>query len=301
MSKEQPFSYSASEEQEPESHESSEKEHSFTRRFAGSRAAQALLGVAMFMGSESTAEAKKPHHHVAHHEERAARPKRAETSKTVRPDTEEVIPTKKVSLNSREDNGIIREIEAARRMNLEHFHTEADLREALESGKLVDLTPKEDDGYVIDPGLGEYAKPESRHLYKALLAEVAEQLATLAHRFYEKFHEKIHINSAVRSDSYVDTLRKNNNKNTAAGYTSTHLLGTTVDILYFGPETKRRLQEYRMTDAQKKWLRSELLKLEEAGKVYATEEKAQPCFHVMFIPSVVDESKILNLDEVAEK
>jgi hypothetical protein len=261
------------------------------RRVLGSRAAQALLGAALVLSDPHEAEAKKPGSHATQHEDRSS--SAAAKKRKIRLDTENVIPTKRVSLDSREDNGIVREIEAGKRMNLEHYHTEADLKEALEAGKLVDITPDETDGYEIDPGLGELAKPESRYLYRTLLAEVAERLSNLAGKYYQKFHEKLHISSAIRTDAYVIALRKIN-PNTAKGFTSTHLLGTTVDIVY---AKHRKEYDYRMTEAQMKWLSSELLKLETAGKVFATKERAQPCFHVMFVPEDVKESEVIDLDK----
>lgn len=187
------------------------------------------------------------------------------------------------SLNGRKDHGMEREVEAAEHFGFKNFHSEVEIREALKEGRLVELKPGASDHFLIDPGMGERAREESRHLYQCVLPYVRERLDTLADEFYAKFKQRMVISSAIRTEKYQDTLRKGND-NAAQGYTSSHLKGTTVDIMYFAPETSTRPNEYRMSKEAQEWLDGRLLLLELDGRVQATKEKNQPVYHVMFYP-----------------
>jgi hypothetical protein len=209
----------------------------------------------------------------------AKHPRRA---KSAHHDVAPEVVAKDVSLNSHEDHGMEKEIEAAERFGLKNFKTEAELRRALQDGTLVSIEPLPYEGYQIDPGLGEKALPESRHLYKTLTPHAAEQLKILAIDFYDKFHKKLIVSSAIRTEEYIDQLRKSN-ANVAQGYTSSHLKGVTIDILYWAKEKPGR-PAYEMNAAEQRWISARLLGMEAEDHAQVTKEKSQPVYHIMFYP-----------------
>lgn len=233
--------------------------------------AQAIVLSSALLINEQSAEAKKPRHaKTTHHEQTPA----------IRKD---------ISLDSHEDHGMEKEVAAAERFDLKNFRTEADLEKALRDGSLVSIAPLPYEGYVIDPGLGEKASPESRHLYESLTPHAAEQLKLLALDFFEKFHKKIMVTSAVRTEAYVDLLRRSN-PNVAQGYTSSHLKGVAVDILYWA-KAKGERPEYAMSSAEQKWISARLLGMEAQDEAQVTKEKGQPVYHIMFYPPHAQEEK----------
>ncbi|MFA5130306.1 MAG: DUF5715 family protein [Patescibacteria group bacterium] len=304
MSQEHPVVRQRAEEHESEP-QSGHAERSAHKRLASPRAFQAIALAASLFAGEPSAEAKKPHHHAPHSEKAATHhveknvTRRVESNATHHVEknatghvqhkephqTMAPVVVKNPSLDSRKDHGLEREVEMAERLGFKNFKTNDDLMQALEDGELVDITPGKDAGYVIDQGLGELTKtPEERLLYTALRAHAAEKLSKIADEFHKKFpHSKLRISSAVRTEQYVDKLR-GINPNVAKAHTSTHLKGITVDILYFSPESDRRMEEYRMTPKEQAWLGEYLLTLEAAGEVQATREVHQPVFHVVFYP-----------------
>lgn len=235
----------------------------FERPPAKNPFARAIVLSSALLINEQSAEAKRPRHAKTAHRE----------TPVVRKD---------VSLDSREDHGMEKEVAAAERFGLKNFRTEAELEKALSDGSLVPIAPLPYEGYVIDPGLGEKASPESRHLYESLTPHAAEQLKLLALDFFEKFHKKIIVTSAVRTEAYVDLLRRSN-PNVAQGYTSSHLKGVAVDILYWGKKKDER-PEYAMDTAEQKWISARLLGMEAQDEAQVTKEKGQPVYHIMFYP-----------------
>jgi len=92
-----------------------------------------------------------------------------------------------------------------------------------------------------------------------------------ARAFYERFHEPLHLNSAVRTVSYQLRLQRVNGNAAAINGdgASPHLTGQAID---FG---KRG-----MSVAEIAWMRTYLLPLMQAGKVDVEEEFQQSCFHI---------------------
>lgn len=90
--------------------------------------------------------------------------------------------------------------------------------------------------------------------------------------FYEEFHKQITVTSLVRTAEQQKKLRRHN-KNAAPqeGETaSTHMTGTTVDILKRG-----------LTKKQKQWVEAYFMPLKERGAIDPIEERRQPVFHIM--------------------
>jgi hypothetical protein len=93
----------------------------------------------------------------------------------------------------------------------------------------------------------------------------------MARAYYARFHESLHLNSAVRTVDYQLRLQRVNGNAAAVGgdMASPHLTGQAID---FG---KRG-----MSVAQIAWMRTYLLPLMRSGKVDVEEEFQQACFHI---------------------
>jgi hypothetical protein len=104
-------------------------------------------------------------------------------------------------------------------------------------------------------------------------------LDQIGRQFYANFHQQLRVTSLVRTVSLQRRMeRRNFNAAEATGDDrSSHLTGATLDI-----------SKHSMTWREKKWLRRELIELEQSGYVYAVEEFHQPCFHVMVFPNYRD-------------
>lgn len=104
-------------------------------------------------------------------------------------------------------------------------------------------------------------------------------LDQISRQFYANFHQQLRVTSLVRTVSLQQRLEHRNfNAAEATGDDrSSHLTGATLDI-----------SKHEMTWREKKWLRRELVVLEQSGYVYAVEEFHQPCFHVMVFPNYRD-------------
>lgn len=242
-------------------------------RLAGSRTSRAIMlaaGMAT-LGSSADAEARKRH--------RSPKVEVVESRHLEKSGDRKEYP----SLNGRIDHGIDKEVEAAEHFGLKNFKSIDDIKQALEKGELVHLDPSDEDTYALDGGIGELVEKENRHYFECVLPYVKERLEAISFEFYYKFRSKLIVNSAIRTEKYQDRLRKGNT-NTAQGYTSSHLKGSTLDIAYFGPQNDRRPAEYRMTPAQQEWLDGRLLLLELEGLAQVTKEKQQPVYHIMFYP-----------------
>ncbi len=92
-----------------------------------------------------------------------------------------------------------------------------------------------------------------------------------ARAFYARFHEPLHLNSAVRTVDYqLRLMRVNGNAAAVDGDTaSPHLTGQAIDLGKRG-----------MSVAEIAWMRAYLLPLMQAGKVDVEEEFQQACFHI---------------------
>jgi uncharacterized protein DUF5715 len=94
----------------------------------------------------------------------------------------------------------------------------------------------------------------------------------IAQAYYNRFHEQIQVNSAVRTVKVQKKLRRHNrNAAPAEGETaSSHLAGLTVD-----------LQRRGMTQEQIHWMEHYLFYMKAIGLVEPEEERRQWVFHIM--------------------
>ena len=94
----------------------------------------------------------------------------------------------------------------------------------------------------------------------------------LSQAYYNRFHEQIQVNSAVRTVKIQKKLRRHNrNAAPADGDTaSSHLAGVTVD-----------LQRRGMTKDQVRWMEHYLFYMKALGLVEPEEERHQWVFHIM--------------------
>lgn len=94
----------------------------------------------------------------------------------------------------------------------------------------------------------------------------------IAQAYYNRFHQQIQVNSAVRTVKVQNKLRRHNrNAAPAEGDTaSSHLAGLTVD-----------LQRRGMTQQQIQWMERYLFYMKSLGLVEPEEERHQWVFHIM--------------------
>lgn len=145
------------------------------------------------------------------------------------------------------------------------FATLQSLKNAINQRKMVFLTSGP---YYILQGIGELDS-KNAHFYASLRPHAKKMLDDLASKFHKIFGMKLKITSLTRTVAYVDMLRRTNGN---ASKTSTHMYGTTLDISKAG-----------MSKAQIAWMRAHLAAMERSGKIVATEEWSQPCFHIVDI------------------
>lgn len=110
--------------------------------------------------------------------------------------------------------------------------------------------------------------PENRRYTRPWTAQF---LAVLSRDFYNRFHEPLQVNSAVRTVAFQEHLiHTNGNAAPPTGETaSPHLTGQAVDI------GKRSLSLPEIA-----WMRDYLQPLIEQGKIDVEEEFQQSCFHI---------------------
>jgi hypothetical protein len=94
----------------------------------------------------------------------------------------------------------------------------------------------------------------------------------LSQAYYNRFHEQIQVNSAVRTVMVQKKLRRHNrNAAPADGDTaSSHLAGVTVD-----------LQRRGLNKDQVRWMERYLFYMKALGLVEPEEERRHWCFHIM--------------------
>ncbi len=116
---------------------------------------------------------------------------------------------------------------------------------------------------VVNEGL-----PENRRYARPWTARFA---VDTARAFYARFHQPLHLNSAVRTVEYQLRLQQVNGNAAAADgdAASPHLTGQALD---FG--------KHGMSIAQIAWMRAYLGPLMQAGKLDVEEEFQQACFHI---------------------
>jgi len=144
---------------------------------------------------------------------------------------------------------------------LERIEDEADLTSRIEHKLLVPLPASA--ALVVNPNLSDH------HRY--CRSWTARFLADLARAHEATFHKPIEVNSAVRTVEYQRRLMHvNGNAAPAVGdIVSPHLTGATIDIAKQG-----------LNRAEMAWMRSQLLGLQNAGKIDVEEEFEQACFHI---------------------
>lgn len=159
-------------------------------------------------------------------------------------------------------DSLLRQNEEIDRLQLPRILNDAQLEELKASGELVPIQASET--LRIEPSLDpsrRYSRPWAR--------DFVEDLSEV---YYDRFHEQIQLNSAVRTVKVQKKLRRRNrNAAPAEGETaSSHLAGITVD-----------LQRRGMTKEQIRFVEYYLYYLHALGLVEPEEERRHWCFHVM--------------------
>ena len=144
---------------------------------------------------------------------------------------------------------------------LERILDEDDLSSRIAHGLLVPLPASA--GLTVNPEMIEnhrYCRPWT-----------ARFLSDLVRAHAAAFHRPVEVSSAVRTVEYQKRLmRINGNAAAAEGdIVSPHLTGATIDIAKHG-----------MTRSELAWMRSNLLAMQQAGKIDVEEEFEQACFHI---------------------
>jgi hypothetical protein len=124
----------------------------------------------------------------------------------------------------------------------------------IQSGEMLRFDPR------LDPSR-RYCRPWTRDF-----------VDDLSQAFYNRFHQQIQVNSAVRTVKVQKKLRRHNrNAAPADGDTaSSHLAGVTVD-----------LQRRGLSKDQVRWMEHYLFYMKALGLVEPEEERHQWVFHIM--------------------
>jgi hypothetical protein len=151
----------------------------------------------------------------------------------------------------------------ADREKLSRLH-DGELKKFETSGLLVKIP--ESAGVFVDSRLD----PKQRYCRPW----TAKFLRDYGRQYGDTFQDRFKITSAVRTVEEQATLRNrryNPNAAPAQGrLMSSHPTGSTIDISKNG-----------MSAAELAWFREKLISLEEKGLIEATEERREPCFHIM--------------------
>lgn len=148
------------------------------------------------------------------------------------------------------------------RLNLPRIQDETELEALKADGSLLEIVPNE--SLRIDPRLD-----SSRRYCRAWTLAFVSDLSQV---FYDRFHQQIQVNSAVRTVKVQKKLRRHN-RNAAPweGETaSSHLAGVTVD-----------LQRRGMSKDQIRFMERYLFYMKALGLVEPEEERRQWVFHIM--------------------
>jgi len=148
------------------------------------------------------------------------------------------------------------------RLELPRIQNETELEALKADGSLLEIRAGET--LRLDPRLD----PSRRFCRPWTLDFVND----LSQAFYNRFHQQIQVNSAVRTVAVQKKLRRHNrNAAPADGDTaSSHLAGVTVD-----------LQRRGMSKAQILWMEHYLFYMKALGLVEPEEERHQWVFHIM--------------------
>ena len=145
--------------------------------------------------------------------------------------------------------------------DLQRIEDDTQLAELIQKQQLLGLP--ESKQVTIDPTLPEarrYCRPWTR----AFLQE-------FGNNYFAEFHQPLQVNSAVRTIAFQKKLRRHNhNAADLDGDTaSPHLTGASVDLAKHG-----------MTRKQLKWMRENLLAMQQNGDIDVEEEFRQRVFHI---------------------
>lgn len=148
------------------------------------------------------------------------------------------------------------------RLDLPRIQDETELEALKADGSLLPIVPGET--LRIEPSLD----PSRRYCRPWTLAFVND----LSQAYYNRFHQQIQLNSAVRTVKVQRKLRRHNrNAAPAEGDTaSSHLAGVTVD-----------LQRRGLSKEQIRWMEHYLFYMKAVGLVEPEEERRHWCFHIM--------------------
>lgn len=148
------------------------------------------------------------------------------------------------------------------RLDLPRIHDDNELEALKASGALLPIRAGE--ALRFDPRLD-----PSRRYCRPWTRDFVEDVSVA---YYNRFHQQIQVNSAVRTVKVQKKLRRHNrNAAPADGDTaSSHLAGVTVD-----------LQRRGMTKQQVRWMEHYLFYMKALGLVEPEEERHQWVFHIM--------------------
>jgi Family of unknown function (DUF5715) len=148
------------------------------------------------------------------------------------------------------------------RLELPRIQNDTELEALKADGSLLEIRPGET--LRFDPRLD----PTRRYCRSWTLDFVED----LSQAYYNRFHEQIQVNSAVRTVMVQKKLRRHNrNAAPADGDTaSSHLAGVTVD-----------LQRRGLNKDQVRWMERYLFYMKALGLVEPEEERRHWCFHIM--------------------
>ncbi len=148
------------------------------------------------------------------------------------------------------------------RLNLPRIQDETELEALKADGSLLEILQGE--SLRIDPRLD----PTRRYCRRWTLDFVDD----LSAAYFNRFHQQIQVNSAVRTVKVQKKLRRHN-RNAApwdGDTASSHLAGVTVD-----------LQRRGMSKEQIRWMEHYLFYMKALGLVEPEEERRQWVFHIM--------------------
>jgi len=148
------------------------------------------------------------------------------------------------------------------RLDLPRIQDETELEALKADGSLVEIVAGET--LRFDPRLD-----PSRRFCRPWTHDFVDDLSRA---YYNRFHEQIQVNSAVRTVKVQKKLRRHNRN--AAPYdgetASSHLAGVTVD-----------LQRRGLSKEQVRWMEYYLFYMKALGLVEPEEERRHWCFHIM--------------------
>jgi hypothetical protein len=159
-------------------------------------------------------------------------------------------------------DSLLRQNEEIDRLDLPRIQDDDELEALKASGDLVPIEASE--SLKIEPSLD-----PSRRFCRPWTRDFVQDLSEL---YYQRFHQQIQVNSAVRTVKVQKKLRRHNrNAAPADGDTaSSHLAGITVD-----------LQRRGMSKEQMRFVEHYLFYLNAIGLVEPEEERRHWCFHIM--------------------